>query len=335
MSAGKNCPEIAPTLPDEPPPDEATTRLVAELGPVPWVLYAGHFLPNKGVEILLRAFVPLTEKGQLVLAWSGLGDIIGVRKPHPPPGAGIAGADFGAARSIAALFFRTRARWHCPSRSPSVRCRRLFLVVEAFRAGSPVIVPAVPSVSLLGLPTEKRVSFFRPEGRIAFAGKNRPGADGRRVGRTNTDRSNAPCSGNAAPTFVRRACMSSVVGEGHEQTRVLHPPDGGLLRPTTTNGCVRTAGRWTHRIELDPRSAAYLTPKSAVIELACGTGRLLKASSGKRDGTSPASTSRKRCSRRAELLGTAQVQVGDVFHLPLPDAARRWRLLLSVHKPLS
>jgi glycosyltransferase involved in cell wall biosynthesis len=68
-------------LPAEPPPDERSLALARELGVRPTFLYMGHFLPNKGVDVLLRAFAELEDaEARLMLVWSGLGDLEAVRR---------------------------------------------------------------------------------------------------------------------------------------------------------------------------------------------------------------------------------------------------------------
>lgn len=139
-----------PRLPPEPEPDERSLALARELAARPTFLYVGHFLPNKGVEVLLQAFAALAApEARLLLAWSGLGDAEVVRRrlralrvadrvriaAHPVHRSVL----FAQARALAAPFTSSFGQV-----SPPV------VMLEAFRAGVPLIVSRAPSTEGFG-----------------------------------------------------------------------------------------------------------------------------------------------------------------------------------------
>src|SRR5262249_27040113 len=68
-------------LPAEAPPDQRSLQLADSIRRQKGFIYLGHFLPNKGVHILLDAFFKLrAAPSKLFLIWSGLGDLPGIRR---------------------------------------------------------------------------------------------------------------------------------------------------------------------------------------------------------------------------------------------------------------
>ncbi|MDD5627722.1 MAG: glycosyltransferase [Elusimicrobia bacterium] len=139
-----------PRLPAEPAPDERSLRLARELAERPTFLYVGHFLPNKGVDVLLTAFAGLAApEAALLLVWSGLGDLAAVRRQlralaltervriveHPVHRSTV----FVPARALVLPFTSSFGQV-----SPPV------VLLEALRAGVPLLVSRSPSLDGLG-----------------------------------------------------------------------------------------------------------------------------------------------------------------------------------------
>ena len=79
------------------------------------------------------------------------------------------------------------------------------------------------------------------------------------------------------------------------------------------------AGRMTHERELDAARAAF-APGEKLLELACGTGRLLRAL--RAEGRAVIGVDQSAAMLEAGAPGgLADVHVGDVFALPFPDGA--------------
>ncbi len=139
-----------PRLPAEPEPDARSRELALELSRRPSFLYVGHFLPNKGVDVLLRAFARLcAPEAGLMLVWSGLGDLPAVRRElralrlaervriveHPV--------------HLSTLFVRARALV-LPFTASFGQVSPPIILLEALRAGVPAILSRAPAVAGLG-----------------------------------------------------------------------------------------------------------------------------------------------------------------------------------------
>ena len=139
-----------PFLPPESEADERSIRAAESIDPSRTFLYLGHFLASKGVDVLLKAFAALNDpESRLVLAWSGIGDRGAVERSL---------AGLGIAERTSILDF--------PVHRTTVMNRALALVLpypvsygqtsppmallEAFRAGVPVIVSGLAPMPALG-----------------------------------------------------------------------------------------------------------------------------------------------------------------------------------------
>jgi len=151
-----------PRLPAEPEPDERSLALARELAARPTFLYVGHFLPNKGVEVLLRAFADLAApESRLLLTWSGLGDLEAVQRrlyaariedrvrivAHPVHRSVLFAQTCGLVVPFTASFGQV---------SPPV------VMLEAFRAGAPLIVSRAPATE--GFGADGRTLWYVPPG---------------------------------------------------------------------------------------------------------------------------------------------------------------------------
>jgi glycosyltransferase involved in cell wall biosynthesis len=149
------CPQdklvVAPhRLPAQPEPDGRSLELARELTQRPTFLYVGHFLPNKGVDVLLRAFAALPRsEPALMLVWSGLGDLAAVRRELRALGLAARvrivehpvhrGALFAQARALILPFTASFGQVSPP-----------IVLLEALRAGVPLIVSRSPSADGFG-----------------------------------------------------------------------------------------------------------------------------------------------------------------------------------------
>jgi glycosyltransferase involved in cell wall biosynthesis len=156
------CPEdrlvkMPAALPGEPAPDDRSLDAAAWMAGAPTFLYVGHFLPTKGIEPLLEALALLPAEVRLLLAWSGLGDRPGVeariRKlglakrvriaDHPIHRSLIYGKALGLVAPFPVSYGQV---------SPPV------VILEALRAGVPLVVPALASLD--GLLENERTALF-------------------------------------------------------------------------------------------------------------------------------------------------------------------------------
>jgi glycosyltransferase involved in cell wall biosynthesis len=150
-----------PFLAPEAPPDEASLSAAGGFDSDRTFLYLGHFLPSKGVDLLLKGFAALADpQSRLVLAWSGIGRVSEIRRLSDR--LGISGRvsilEFPVHRST--LFSRSRALvLPCPvsygQTSPPMA------LLEAFRAGVPVVTSWFPHLRFLGGEGET-MQFVRP-----------------------------------------------------------------------------------------------------------------------------------------------------------------------------
>ena len=161
-----------PLLAPEAPPDEASLSAARRFDPDRTFLYLGHFLPSKGVACLLRGFAELADPASgLVLAWSGIGAAAEVRRLSDRLGISgqVAILDFPVHRST--LFSRSRALvLPCPvsygQTSPPMA------LMEAFRAGVPVLASGFPQLKAFG-GEGATMHFVRPGDWRGIAGKMR------------------------------------------------------------------------------------------------------------------------------------------------------------------
>jgi len=148
-----------PLLPQESLPDEPSMALGRWLDKAPTVLYIGHFLPNKGVELLLDAFAKLHHSGvRLLLAWSGLGDLHGIQKQAKLLGIKdrMMITDYPVHKSTV---FTHASALALPARASYGQTAPPMIMLEAFRAGIPVVIPRLRSVSDVGQ-EDKTVVFM-------------------------------------------------------------------------------------------------------------------------------------------------------------------------------
>lgn len=153
---------VQPPLPaPEAPPDEASLSAARRFDPDRTFLYLGHFLPSKGVDCLLKGFAELAAPAsRLVLAWSGIGSVADIQGLIDRLGVSgqVSILDFPVHRST--LLSRSRALvLPCPvsygQTSPPMA------LMEAFRAGVPVLISDFPQLKALGGEGET-MHFVRP-----------------------------------------------------------------------------------------------------------------------------------------------------------------------------
>jgi glycosyltransferase involved in cell wall biosynthesis len=145
------------TLPMEPEPDDRSREAATWMGVSPTFLYIGHFLPTKGIEPLLEALALMPAQVRLLLAWSGLGDRPAVETQIQK--LGLAGrvriADHPIHRT---LIFAQALGLVAPFPVSYGQVSPPVVVLEALRAGVPLVVP--PLASLDGLLDDQRTALF-------------------------------------------------------------------------------------------------------------------------------------------------------------------------------
>jgi glycosyltransferase involved in cell wall biosynthesis len=160
MQAG--CPEdrlvqMPATLPMEPEPDDRSRDVAAWMASSPTFLYVGHFLPTKGIEPLLQALAQMTEEVRLLLAWSGLGDRSEVETQisHLGLKERVRIADHPIHRT---LIFAQALGFVAPFPVSYGQVSPPVVILEALRAGVPLVVP--PLASLDRLLEDQRTALF-------------------------------------------------------------------------------------------------------------------------------------------------------------------------------
>jgi glycosyltransferase involved in cell wall biosynthesis len=134
-------------------------------------LYLGHFLPSKGIGVLLKAFAALDdESSRLVLAWSGIGDAgdvarridrLGLKGRVRVLSSPVHRSTFLAAGCALVLPYP----FSYGQTAPPVA------LLEAFRAGVPVVVSGFGSLQALG--GDETMLSARPGDWRDLAGKMR------------------------------------------------------------------------------------------------------------------------------------------------------------------
>lgn len=148
-----------PLPPEEGLPDEASLSWARGADPERTFLYLGHFLPSKGVDCLLKGFAELGQPAtRLALAWSGLGSLPDVQALCRRLGieGRVSILDFAAHRST--LFSRARALV-LPYPVSYGQTSPPMALVEAYRAGVPVVVSGLRPIEALGEEGEMMYTF--------------------------------------------------------------------------------------------------------------------------------------------------------------------------------
>ena len=147
-----------PCLPSEGKPDQISQEIALAMESLPTFLYVGHFLPNKGVEILVEAFSKLSRaRARLCLVWSGLGDLEKIRSL-------VRGFHLESDISIVerrvhlSTVFSKAAALVVPMTQSFGQVSPPIILIEAFRSGIPLLVSKFPSTEYIG--KEGRSVFF-------------------------------------------------------------------------------------------------------------------------------------------------------------------------------
>jgi len=146
-----------PCLPGEPPADKDSIELARQVALHPTFVYLGHFLPNKGIDVLLKAFAELDRNSaRLLLAWSGLGSLEDVRRQLDA--FGIAPRVSITQRPIHRSTVLAAARAVIlPFRVSYGQVSPPIVLLETLRAGAAAIVSDFPAVADLGADAVLRV----------------------------------------------------------------------------------------------------------------------------------------------------------------------------------
>jgi len=137
-------------LPSESNPNEKCLDLARQMDKEPTFLYVGHFLPNKGLDVLLKSFSSLKDKSvRLFLAWSGLGDLSKVKKMVRDLGISDQVKIIEEPVHRGVLFLKAKALV-LPFIVSFGQVSPPVLLLEAFRAGVPIIVSKFPSINEFG-----------------------------------------------------------------------------------------------------------------------------------------------------------------------------------------
>jgi len=149
--------QMPATLPMEPKPDERSREAAAWMAVSPTFLYVGHFLPTKGIEPLLQALALMPNEVRILLAWSGLGDRPRVESQICKLGleGRVRIADHPIHRT---MIFTQALGLVAPFPVSYGQVSPPVVVLEALRAGVPLVVPALASLN--GLLENQRTALF-------------------------------------------------------------------------------------------------------------------------------------------------------------------------------